>query len=1023
MAGYEQLADTQFLRDILFGIKRDEPESATPLFMIGLGGTGAEVLRRVKWRVKWLGLDDLVRFLVIDADSSPKNARDNYPGFEDHEFVLLEHGAARIVMKNQDQHEALADRLDLNHEDNAVRKCVQSEFENSLRQHIEGSGQIRRVGTLRFAANHHAVKDSISRALRHLNQRWRRLDSRRRQQTRLERFNTIIVSSICGGTGAGILADVACIVNQMIRDSQVFSFLTLPDVYDPKIEGKGKQTEQIRAMAYACLQELEWIRSGDAHHQHARLSSQYKPPVSDPFRNVNLISRIDATGKDLFTTEAVFDSIALYLSAFASEQIGGATLSEICNERLDRELRTGRTRWWGTVGATALSIPVIELLRYCSFSAAHDCVIRFILGPDNANMGRIADEWLAAADLEERNALSQDRIIDRLREAVDFRANRITDDLYESVRGGKARYLNDREFVRKVPAIKQNWDQNHGPSLEEDIRRLAQTLVERSTKSLDERVTQLIGGASEAKDLGGLRPAAMFLRTLSGVLADTADELRADADQSNQNAKAAFADAARGFKRINTWFGRIGTDEKRQDEIVMNLRAAIEADGTRRLQEAARFTLVKLDSEVRKRITRLQKAIDAWEGEANELENLAAAHQFIERGIPYGASQSELSVITPDIARTILQRHALSAGDFAARIAELSESQGKDKYAEWVVTMTVRERMRLALGLAVALHYAENLASLNVLELLEAEEKATADGGDRPLHTRLDAVFESCIPLWPIRYLNEKDEVFQDGIAIGRPPANKAYANRFERLVNDAAPSMKVGQFLGVPGIVVTNDSQRIYAVRRVSGGIPHFLPDWQEWRDIYVKYQKRHGDAHTVSRDVVADLPPMEPFAAASRGDREFAIAIAFGWIARRGNFYYFNIEKTAAETYDVMLVSTYDCLAFESGAVRQDLGSLGALKDGKMLAFKNAKSAPPSRKLGSKGGRANALREFKKAEGAVDLVNEVYETLISKAGEKSVRSDLESYKMWLEKSGNPRLVADEIAMIEQEIESIKRR
>ena len=102
------LGESDDLIDQLLGeAEQTEARTACPVLLVGLGGTGASVLRRVKPRVRWLGMSNVCRFLVVDTDDTEKK------GFDDDEFCYLSMTRARTVLKSPEHHQWLAKRLDL----------------------------------------------------------------------------------------------------------------------------------------------------------------------------------------------------------------------------------------------------------------------------------------------------------------------------------------------------------------------------------------------------------------------------------------------------------------------------------------------------------------------------------------------------------------------------------------------------------------------------------------------------------------------------------------------------------------------------------------------------------------------------------------------------------------------------------------------------------------------------------------------------------------------------------------------
>jgi len=181
----------------------------------------------------------------------------------------------------------------------------------------------------------------------------------------------------------------------------------------------------------------------------------------------------------------------------------------------------------------------------------------------------------------------------------------------------------------------------------------------------------------------------------------------------------------------------------------------------------------------------------------------------------------------------------------------------------------------------------------------------------------------------------------------------------------------------------------------------------------------------HTLSRTVAANLPAMEPMVGVTEGEWAFAIGLAFGWIARRGKFYYFNLYNNDAGQFVVPINSHADCIAFEGKKLREKPGTLKTVIDNDTMRFESRNPTTKNPKLGGdKGGRKLAERELAGSSAAIDLVRSAYDQLCIDAGNDAVARDLESYLNGL-KQNTPKSDADaqdrEIEVLEQEIHALK--
>jgi len=1004
--------EDRILRTILFEAVVKKPESAVPLLLIGLGGTGAEVMRRVKWRAKWLGMEQLVRFVIIDSDREAKEEKGGFPGFDDHEFVYLGSRQARVVLNNTDLHSDVKERLNLGDPD------VLHEMKNFAEAGHDGAGQVRRNGTLLFYGDYRLFQRRLHDAITHLNQRW--VDLHRRDAGNIRSFNTILVSSVCGGTGAGILLDVACALASELQEheSHLMAILTLPEVYDHETKGKKDDRERMRANAYASLRELEYFRSGKARQDGVILSKHIPTPDKDMFSSVSLVSRVDASGQDLGRADAVYDTIGLYLGAFVGQTLQRRTLADLCNDNpQDLDPRLNRHRNVGTIAATALSLPLSKMLGFCAYQQALELTADHILGhvPDSHAIEKHVDQWLETNQLEERASKSSDLIIQRLQKATAFDPSQVTNRLYSSA-GKVATYTKDSEFIRRYSAAVQRWPQTDRPQLVARLSEQLELLGQGGIAALQEHVDNVLRHE-------GLHPAVAFVKRLSHVLAAMAVELAAEVLVDNNEAKKFRMNADAAHKRLDTFFGRLGTDPARQDKIVDELRKAINLDGLAEIKRTAQRLITMLNRECGKQLSLLVGAVDSWEKVRSYLDERSAESRLKGGKIPYGESKAELSALTPKLAEHFYQLHRISREAF---VAEITRLLGED-YVEWIRTKGAKKETYESIVLLAGRHYRNRILELDIAQLLEKEAKDENDD-EKPIRTRLEAAVVACAPLWQAR-LVEAGVRFEDGLAVGRPAgADETFAEVIgvcsSKVSNDPRYQAQIQE-------VQTNDRMRIYAIRRIAGGLPYYLVGWDDYRQAYHSWQKKAGDncVHTLSPSTAANLPPMEPIVGASEGERAFSLALAYGWIARRGRFYYFNLDKKDDGRFLVPISSHADCIAFENKKVRGELGALRKLIDNDIMKFE---SRPHSRGMpvlgGSRSGRNLALKEFAASPPAIARVLEAYDALRAKAGNDEVAKDLETYVELLKSSLRQsdegfQQQQREIEILVQEIRSIKPR
>ena len=126
----------------------------------------------------------------------------------------------------------------------------------------------------------------------------------------------IIVGSLAGGTGSGCLIDMACLVQDVFQKSGRGAFITgiffLTDLFEERV----RQADVIRANAAAALTELDyWVFPGsrdvtfDAYWDGDRATKCPLPP----YNGVSLIGRHNDAGRTM-TTAQTLDMVGKYLA-------------------------------------------------------------------------------------------------------------------------------------------------------------------------------------------------------------------------------------------------------------------------------------------------------------------------------------------------------------------------------------------------------------------------------------------------------------------------------------------------------------------------------------------------------------------------------------------------------------------------------------------------------------------------------------------------------------------------------------
>src|SRR3954465_1800828 len=223
---------------------------AISTLVIGLGGTGVLTLRALKELYNDLPEEERVpaSFLAMDFDYSAKmsgDAKGRLAKLDDAEFIYLNPKGIQELLRNPDR----ADNGGL-----AWGKILEWFPERSHVQiplsEVEANraSQLRVLGRLGFFLNDEVIEVAIRRQLN-------KLGSEVDPSSLSEEKRVILVSSVAGGTGAGMLIDMAYIVRRQAIRPRVWAYLLLPEVFED-VDSGGR----IFQNAYACLKELAYLK-------------------------------------------------------------------------------------------------------------------------------------------------------------------------------------------------------------------------------------------------------------------------------------------------------------------------------------------------------------------------------------------------------------------------------------------------------------------------------------------------------------------------------------------------------------------------------------------------------------------------------------------------------------------------------------------------------------------------------------------------------------------------------------------
>ena len=296
-----------------------------PTLLIGLGGTGKEILRRLrrmfyeKYRVAGL---PIMEYLWFDTDIRNQSLSGEVPDELDRRIDLT----APQKIDGRVQPEELAGyRLNKNaypHIWDWFPRELDALPANAI---MQGAGQIRSFGRLAFFHHYTRIRDAIERLGRKVTAQEAFADMNRDYpdytvDTRA--FDIIIISSLGGGTGSGCFIDVGFLCRVLFPTSTRTAFLAMPTVFDDVVGSAG--TEAVHANGFAALKELEYFMQPRFIADEDKATSEYsthefnwdgspQPVPAPPFDTVYMLDNENVAGERITEFTDTFQMIAEFL--------------------------------------------------------------------------------------------------------------------------------------------------------------------------------------------------------------------------------------------------------------------------------------------------------------------------------------------------------------------------------------------------------------------------------------------------------------------------------------------------------------------------------------------------------------------------------------------------------------------------------------------------------------------------------------------------------------------------------------
>lgn len=424
------------------------PKDVLPTLVIGLGGTGFQVIKRLKqlFKKRFNNVRVPVRYILIDTDV--KSFLDD--SVENNEKCQLRFGDGIKNTLDWAYRNSNFDWLPKN-------PPITPDFFTATDQ---GAGLVRPVGRLYLCKNAKLVHDTILSAKNDLVDLHKLLlEIGSEYLENIDRHKVYIVGSLAGGTGCGIFLDVGVMVSKIFNrdNTNVIGMFTLESCYDDKLSSDLDAQSRSKANCYAALKELEFYMSSIKNTEDEKYIFKYNnigeiKLEKKLFDICYLLENKNELGGVLTNIDDIYDLCSLQLFQEIGTPLGSQLRADYANFLCkDKDPVLNRERNFSTFSSSSLRFPFENLKNYCSLKLGCDILDRLSSGgrPDRQEI----DGDKTSLINEINNKLDFDNI------TSDFtRAFRIRNDIkYSDLKNSKI-YNLDR-LTDSIKSQKNLWEE------------------------------------------------------------------------------------------------------------------------------------------------------------------------------------------------------------------------------------------------------------------------------------------------------------------------------------------------------------------------------------------------------------------------------------------------------------------------------------------------------------------------------------------------------------------------------------
>ena len=618
-----------------------EEKSMVPTILVGVGGTGAEVLSRVRRFVEEtygsLEKFPIISFLWIDTDkgykiSNPEAAGSPFkPPEECHATVSgIE---AETILADMDKYPW-------------IKKWFPSELERNISSLEAGAGQIRACGRFAFVCNYDKIQNSFLQALARIKGTENEEYMRNKYGVRVltNQVNVFITGSISGGTGSGMLIDLGYCIRHWLQgkgSSEITAIVPMPNAFAGISVGSG-----VISNGYAALMELSYFSDHRTEfvEKYSMSNMDEVRSVKPPFDFTYLTGT--KNGESEFKLgqlrEAIAQNIFLDLtSGFAPHKRSIRDNIKKSWTVSDNEEGRGYSKQFMSFGLSSIEIP-IGLIRACLGYRLGKDLVSWWLNEDVPLPPQMLE--LVRGDILKGMRLTEQELISDLSTAKDRPIaaliaqwlNEIRNDITAenrlqcTLQGPKligkekgkiltfTNYLQEKLETFQTENLKEiSPDERvHGEYLQ-NMYRSRNDIIKRGRQALEAELYRILEDRNR-----GIQFAEVFLTTVGQVFEATAEKFRREQELQSKiesSRTKQYEDAKKDINELKDKYG--ATKQAKMEQLCETALTAIDGSANAAIRRKARALGLEVIARLKEHLQVLQQRLNGFRQKTTQLRD------------------------------------------------------------------------------------------------------------------------------------------------------------------------------------------------------------------------------------------------------------------------------------------------------------------------------------------------------------------------------------------------------------------